>query len=153
MTPRIIGVSVGVGLLSFLVTESMHQLLVPDLGRHWERLLAEGASALVVAALAAGLMNVANQREEAALLRMQVISEMNHHIRNALGAICLTTDSIQNQQSVRIISESVERIEWALREVLLLRRPVSDKELNRLRYAPTPAPRTSTFSPQEKIHE
>ena len=55
MTPRIIGVSVGVGLLSFLVTESMHQLLVPDLGRHWERLLAEGASALVVAALAAGL--------------------------------------------------------------------------------------------------
>jgi hypothetical protein len=112
MTPRVIAVSVVVGLVSFVVTELMHRLLVPDLGRHWERLLAEGVSAIVVAGLTAGFMDAANQRQEAALLRMQVISEMNHHIRNALGAISLTTDSIQNQECVRVISESVDRIEW-----------------------------------------
>jgi hypothetical protein len=82
-------VSLGVGLVSFLVTEFMHFLLVPDLGRRWERLLAEGVSAVVVALLTARLVQAANQRREAALLRMQVISEMNHHIRNALQAICL----------------------------------------------------------------
>jgi signal transduction histidine kinase len=134
MTPRVIVVSVVVGLVSFLVTELMHRFLVADLGRHWERLLAEGVSAVVVAGLTAGFMDAANQRQEAALLRMQVISEMNHHIRNALGAISLMTDSIQNQECVRVISDSVDRIEWTLREVLLLRKPVSEEEIDLLRY-------------------
>jgi len=136
-TPRVIVVSVAVGLVSFLVTELMHRLLVPDLGRHGERLLAEGVSAVVVAGLTAGFMDVANQRQEAALLRMQVISEMNHHIRNALSAISLTADSIQSQECVQVISESVDRIEWTLREVLPRKRPISEKEIDRLRYAPT----------------
>lgn len=153
LAPRIVCASVAVGLLSFLVTEFMHRLLVPDLGRYWERFRAEGVSAAVVAVLTAGLMDVANQRQQAALLRMQVISDMNHHIRNALGAICLTADSIQNQQSVRVISEGVERIEWTLREVLLLNRPISEKKLNRLRYVPMKTPRASTYSGQEKTHE
>jgi signal transduction histidine kinase len=133
--PRVKLVSVGVGLVAFLATEFMHYLLVPDIGRHWERLLAEGVSAFVVALLAARLMHAENQRREAALLRMQVISEMNHHIRNALAAVTLTTDSIQNQQCIRVISESVDRIEWALREILLRRKPLPEKELERSRYS------------------
>jgi signal transduction histidine kinase len=82
--------------------------------------------------LTAGFMDAANQRQEAALLRMQVISEMNHHIRNALGAVSLTTDSIQNQQCVRVISESADRIEWTLRELLLRRKPSSEKDLREI---------------------
>ncbi len=120
-------VSLGVGLVAFLATEFMHYLLVPDLGRHGERLLAEGVSAAVVALLTARLMHAANRRREAELVRMQVISEMNHHIRNALAAVTLTTDSIENQQCIRVISESVDRIEWALREILLRRRPAARK--------------------------
>lgn len=153
ITPRVIFVSLAFGFVSFFVTELMHRLLVPDLGRHWERLLAEAASAVVVAGLTAGLMNVAKQRQEAALLRMQVISEMNHHIRNALGAICLTTESIQNQQCVRVISESVDRIEWTLREVLLRRKPISEKEVDRLGYAAMKEPRPTTYAGQEESHE
>jgi hypothetical protein len=34
---RVKVVSFGVGLVSFLVTEFIHFLLVPDIGRHWER--------------------------------------------------------------------------------------------------------------------
>jgi signal transduction histidine kinase len=145
--------SVMVGLVSFLVTELMHRFLVADLGRHWERLLAEGISAVVVAGLTAGFAEAANQRQEAAVLRMQVISEMNHHIRNALGAISLTTDSIQNQQCVRVISDSVDRIEWTLREVLLRRKPISEKEIDRLRYAATKGPHPTTYAGQEKTNE
>jgi len=133
-SPRVKFASLGVGLAAFFVTELMHYLLVPDIGRRWERLLAETVSALVVALLTARLMHAANQRREAALLRMQVISEMNHHIRNALAAVTLSADSIQNQQCVRVISESVDRIEWALREILLRRKPLPEKEQDRLRY-------------------
>jgi hypothetical protein len=121
-------VSIGVGLVSFSVTEFMHYLLVPDMGRLWERLLAEGLSGMVVTVLTAGLMHVANQRREAELLRMQVIEEMNHHIRNALAPISLTTDSIQNHQCIRVISESVNHIEWALREVLPRSTPLQDED-------------------------
>lgn len=153
ITPRVILVSVVVGLVSFLVTELMHRFLVADLGRRWERLLAEGVSAVAVSGLTAGFMDAANQRQEAALLRMQVISEMNHHIRNALGAISLTTDSIQNHDSVRIISDSVDRIEWSLREILLRRKPISEKEIDRLRYAATKESHPTTFAGQEKTNE
>ncbi|HLW88734.1 MAG TPA: hypothetical protein VKR57_09580 [Terriglobales bacterium] len=128
-------VSLGVGLVAFLATEFMHYLLVPNIGRHWERLLAEGVSAVVVALLTTRLMQAESQRREAALLRMQVISEMNHHIRNALAAVTLTTDSIQNQQCIRVISQSVDRIEWALREILLRPKPLPEKDLDRSRYS------------------
>jgi signal transduction histidine kinase len=153
MPPRVIVVSVVVGLVSFLVIELMHRLLVPDLGPHWERLLAESVSAVVVAGLTAKFMDAANQRQEAALLRMQAISEMNHHIRNALGAISPTTDSIQNQECVRVISESVDRIEWTLREVRLRRKPISEKEIDRLRYKATRNPHPTAYAGQEKTHE
>jgi signal transduction histidine kinase len=154
VSPRVKLWSIAVGSVCFLVTDFMHYLLVPDLGRRWERLLAEFVSAIVVALLAAGLMNAINQLREAALLRMQVISEMNHHIRNALTAISLTTDSIQNQQSIRVISDSVDRIEWALREILLRSKPIPEKEQDHLRYVPVlPTQHRSTYTARESTSE
>lgn len=47
--------------------------------------------------------------------RLQVIALMNHHVRNALQAIKFAR---MTDQQVRLIDESVARIEWALREVL-----------------------------------
>lgn len=150
-SPRVKMVSLGVGLVSFLVTELMHFLLVPDIGRHWERLLAEGVSAVIVALLTARLMHAADQRRESALLRMQVISEMNHHIRNALQAISLTAESTQNQKCIGVISESVDRIEWTLREVLLRRKPFPEKARDRFRYFQPQS--MSTVASQEKTNE
>ena len=52
--------------------------------------------------------------------RMKTIAELNHHIRNALQVIKFLggqrsgLDALQLQ----LINDSVERIEWALREVL-----------------------------------
>ncbi|HEY6339397.1 MAG TPA: histidine kinase dimerization/phospho-acceptor domain-containing protein [Candidatus Sulfotelmatobacter sp.] len=150
-SPRLALVSVGVGLVAFLATEIMHYLLVPDIGRVRERLLAEGVSAVIVALLTARLMYIANQRREAALVRMQVVSEMNHHIRNALAAISLTAESLNNQQCIRVISESVDRIEWTLREILLLRKPLKEKDLDRLRYFQSPSGGPA-FNREEQIH-
>jgi signal transduction histidine kinase len=148
--PRVRVVSLGVGLASFLATEFMHYLLVPDIGRRWERLLAEGVSAVVVALLTARLMHAARQRREAALLRMQVISEMNHHIRNALAAIALSTDTIENQQCIRVISESVDRIEWSLREILLRQKPLQEDGRDRFHYfQPRSGSSRSAYAGQE----
>jgi signal transduction histidine kinase len=146
-------VSMGVGLASFLATEFMHHLFVPDMGHRWERPLAEGVSAVVVAVLTAKLMQTSNQLREATLLRMQVISEMNHHIRNALAAISSSTDAIQNQQCIRVISESVDRIEWTLREILLPPKPLHDKKGDRLSYLQREETCRSTYAGQENANE
>lgn len=125
--PRVEFVAMALGMASFLVEELMHFLLVPNIGRHWERLLAEIISAVVVGWLAALLMKAVNRHRAAILLRMQVISEMNEHVRTALDEISLTTQTIENQQCIRKISESVGHIEWALREVLLRPLPVPEE--------------------------
>ena len=114
----VLGAALGVGIVSFLASELMHYMLVPDLGRNRERLLAEGLSALIVSCLAARLVQITRERQRLTMARMQVIAEMNHHIRNALSPIFLALDGNDNQQLVQLISEGVERIDWALREVL-----------------------------------
>jgi len=50
--------------------------------------------------------------------RLRTISEMNHHIRNSLQVITYATATQSNSESMEMIRSSVERIEWALREVL-----------------------------------
>jgi hypothetical protein len=146
-------VSVGIGVASFLATEFMHHMLVLDLGRRSERLVAEGVSAVLVTVLIARLMHASNQRREATLLRMQVISEMNFHIRSALAAISLSTEEIQNQQCIRVISESIDRIEWALREILLRPRPVEEKEQARWRHIQRVSSLRSPYAGQENKNE
>lgn len=122
----IMGIALGVGLVSFLSTELMHYWLVPDLGRNRERLLAEALSALVVTCLIARLAYMARRQQRLTLARMQVIADMNHHIRNALAPISLSVDAIENQQLIRIISDGVDRIDWALREVLPREVPLAE---------------------------
>jgi signal transduction histidine kinase len=54
--------------------------------------------------------------------RMATIAEMNHHIRNALqvirGLSIFPCDPSYRDEQIQLINDSVERIEWALREVL-----------------------------------
>jgi signal transduction histidine kinase len=119
--------ALGVGLISFLATELMHYLLVPDLGRHHERLLAEGMSAFVLACVVAKLANIHRLQCRRTAVRMQVISEMNHHIRNALTPISLSADVMENQQLSRVISEAVDHIDWALREILPRETPLREE--------------------------
>jgi signal transduction histidine kinase len=125
---RVLVIAFGVGLVSFFTTEFMHRWLVPDLGRNRERLLAEAFSALIVTCLVAKLAHMAREQHRATVARMQVIAEMNHHIRNALAPIALSVDAIENQQLIRIISDGVDRIDWALREVLPREKPFMKEE-------------------------
>jgi signal transduction histidine kinase len=133
----VMGAALGVAVVSFLATELMHYVLVPDLGRHQERLLAEGLSALIVGCLIAKLANINRRQRRLTMARMQVIAEMNHHIRNALTSISLSVYVTENQQLIRVISEGVERIDWALREVLPREVPLREEQRHSLGYFQT----------------
>jgi hypothetical protein len=50
--------------------------------------------------------------------RMRVIAEMNHHIRNALQVIQFSTRNQSGEAEVKAMRDAVQRITWALREVL-----------------------------------
>ena len=52
------------------------------------------------------------------LKKLEVIRQMNHHVRNSLQVISFATSVPQQEQTMEQIQGAVERIEWALREVL-----------------------------------
>jgi hypothetical protein len=130
----ILAAALGVGIVSFLATELMHYLLVPDIGRFQERMLVEGLSAFVVSCLAAKLLHMSQERDRLILARMQVIAEMNHHIRNALSPVALSLDATDNQPLNRVIVEAVDRIDWALREILPRELPLGEGQRDQLGY-------------------
>jgi len=78
----------------------------------------------VLLALLAGVVAfLLEQRREHALARQrrraEIIDQMNHHIRNALQIIvCQTNLEVSRPQELRAIASAVDRIDWALREIL-----------------------------------
>jgi len=73
---------------------------------------------LVAGFLFFSLNNYERLRRSLVRERLRTIADMNHHIRNALQVITYATASKPQAGSVELIRNSVERIEWALREVL-----------------------------------
>ena len=71
----------------------------------------------LVAAVLVYLLSVRERQRRAYVdCRLHVIAEMNHHIRNALQVITFYNRKGEKHE-VGVI-EAVERIQWALREVL-----------------------------------
>ena len=50
--------------------------------------------------------------------RLEVIADMNHHVRNDLQVIQYSAYMTKDKQHIQRIEESLGRIDWALREVL-----------------------------------
>ncbi|MFB3917355.1 MAG: hypothetical protein ACE14M_11535 [Terriglobales bacterium] len=60
----------------------------------------------------------ARAQHQAMLQRLEMIAELNHHVRNALEMIQLSAHTTQNKELIQNIHTSVTRIQWALRELL-----------------------------------
>ena len=71
-------------------------------------------------ALLVGLLVVfyEERRRRALIQKLQTIELMNHHVRNALQMIACAQHTPDQQRQVEVVGESVQRIEWALKEVL-----------------------------------
>lgn len=57
------------------------------------------------------------RRYRVVIEKLQMIATMNHHVRNALQAISFAPYAEQQKQ-IKLIQNAVNRIQWALREVL-----------------------------------
>lgn len=74
---------------------------------------------LLIGILAGTLVFLYELHQHRAILRqMRVIAEMNHHVRNALQPIVYSPYVTEQAEQIRIIQESTQRIQWALREIL-----------------------------------
>lgn len=102
-----------IALTSYFIEMHLHRKGVP--GRDLI-LLSNVMVGLVGAALVYVLSVRERQRQLYVECRLRVIAEMNHHIRNALQVI--TFYSRKGQKPEVGIVEAVDRIQWALREVL-----------------------------------
>jgi hypothetical protein len=93
--------------------------------------------------IAAGIVVFAyeQRRHRAILNKVRVIAAMNHHVRNALQAISYAPYTEQEKQ-IHLIGESVQRIQWALREIL----PAEESAPDALFSHSTPAPKSGSRS-------
>jgi hypothetical protein len=116
---RLVSLCVLVVLLVWAVGFGFDRLLARDgITRNDILLTSNGLTGLVAGYLFYTL--ALNERVRRLLIqeRLRSIAEMNHHIRNALQIITYATAVGKDDESVELIRSSVERIEWALREVL-----------------------------------
>jgi hypothetical protein len=73
---------------------------------------------LACGALLFKLMLAERTRQRQVVERLRMIAEINHHIRNALDRIELTAHVTHDRQLIDDIEGGVQRIQWALRELL-----------------------------------
>lgn len=74
--------------------------------------------ALVVAALLYKVLTYDRERRIKVMERLETIDEMNHHIRNALQVISFNAHPESNDFELAEIKRAMNRIQWALREIL-----------------------------------
>jgi hypothetical protein len=58
------------------------------------------------------------QRHKRVERQLRMIADMNHHVRNALQSITYAPYIPSQIEQISVIRSSVERIQWALREIL-----------------------------------
>ncbi len=110
---RRIGISLTIGVVIALIGGAVQVAI----GNH-ALLSVESVDDLIIGVLTAMVIFVYEQRRYRVIMeKIHTISAMNHHVRNALQTISYSPYTEQEKQ-IRMIAESVSRIEWALREVL-----------------------------------
>jgi len=103
---------------SFGMGEAVYKLLFSEFDGATDRIPVEVLFGLVFAWLAIKFIgNVYRNRKERRA-RLNFIWARNHQIRGAVEGIATVAHPLKNQQSIRVIREETDRIEWALKEIL-----------------------------------
>ena len=111
-------VAVVFAMLIFMVTSAADWLLLKE--HETPRMtieLSDASSAAAIGMLIYKLVRLHQDRRARVRQRVEVIADMNHHVRNALQVISLSSVG-RDKEEITAIRESVNRIQWALRELL-----------------------------------
>jgi two-component sensor histidine kinase len=82
------------------------------------RLIAMTTDALLGIAVGVLVLMYEQRQQGNVIQKLEVIRLMNHHIRNSLQVISFAATTQQQEKLAADVRSAVERIEWALREVL-----------------------------------
>jgi len=107
------------GLVVFLLGSAFDWLLLRE--NESRRLVIEVSDALgglIASFLVFRLLQYEMDRRLRLRERIEAIANMNHHVRNALQVISFSAFSAADQQQLQAVRDSVNRIQWALREIL-----------------------------------
>ena len=103
---------------SFGMGEAAYRLLFSEFDGITDRIPIELVFGVVFAWLATKFVGGVYKNRKQRSARLNFIWARNHQIRGALEGITPLALPARNQQSIRVIREEVERIEWALKEIL-----------------------------------
>jgi hypothetical protein len=103
---------------SFGMGEAVYRLLFSDFDGTTDRVPLELVFGLVFAWLATKFVGGVYRNRKERSARLNFILARNHRIRGAVEGITSLAHPSKTQQSIRVIREEVDRIEWALKEIL-----------------------------------
>jgi hypothetical protein len=103
---------------SFGMGEAVYRLLFLEFDGITDRIPVEVLFGLVFAWLATKFVGGIYRNRKVRSTRLKFIWARNHQIRGALEGITPLAHPSKNQQSIRVIREEVDRIEWVLKEIL-----------------------------------
>lgn len=111
--PGLTAVTLAVIVVAFL-------FVADELAAHYGFKLWEQALDTVCAGIIVGLLIYRYERKRSEYLndRLKIIELMNHHVRNALNVIVTSVYVHGYDKELNEIRLSVNRIDWALREIL-----------------------------------
>jgi hypothetical protein len=107
-----------VSVLGFILD---HVLVKEGLPRFDMLIISNGLTGIFAGGLLYQLAREEKASRELVRARIKTIAELNHHIRNALQVIKFLGGQQRtglDAMQLQLINDSVDRIEWALREVL-----------------------------------
>jgi len=103
---------------SFGMGEAVYKLLFSEFDGATDRIPIEVLFGIVFAWLAIKFVGDVYRNRKQRSARLNFIWARNHQIRGALEGITPLAHPVKNQQSIRVIREELDRIEWALKEIL-----------------------------------
>ncbi len=110
-------IGIGVVFASLGLGEAVYRFLFRDFDGATDRLPLEMVFGLTFAWIVTKLAKRIYQHRMETSAKIKLIRDRNYRIRHAVEAIT-PIPYPSNQQSVRVIREEVERIDWALTEII-----------------------------------
>jgi hypothetical protein len=116
---QVISVALLGGIIVFAATAAAEWWLFFEIGAFTGTIVAAAAVAgLLTASLLYQIISYGRKRRAMLLHHLEIISETNHHIRNAMETVQMSAYLSGEKQVIDMIASATARIEWALRDIL-----------------------------------
>jgi hypothetical protein len=115
-TPLLLGLAAAI--VFFIIDNFLDHLMLRIASASVALEISDAITAILIGAMVMQIALLNRQRQLQAQARVHRIAEMNHHVRNALQVITYWSLAEKEKRQVELVQDAVNRIQWALREVL-----------------------------------